>query len=229
MSALIEPFDTAKLVDDEHSTDRIDAAGFAASACIKRVKSGETLHLEGDPAPYCYQVASGFIKEYNTLEDGRRQITDFYGVGEMFGITDIDRHLHTAEAISDSVVRYYPREMLSRACSSPILSRYFFDTLVARLNRSHERIIMLGRMNAAQRVAVFLFHLSEKGAADEEIDLPMSRQDIADHLGLTTETVCRSLTDLKRKGYISMSSARRFSVCDTLRLGDVARGASGML
>jgi CRP/FNR family nitrogen fixation transcriptional regulator len=229
MSALFEPPDFEQRHVEGIMPATIDAASFAASACLKRVKAGATLYVEGDPAPYCYQVADGYVKEYNTLEDGRRQITDFYSVGEMFGISDGEEHLYTAEAISDSVVRYYPREMLARASSSPAMSRYFFDMLVSRLNRSRERIIMLGRMNAAQRVAAFLFHLSEERRSAKVIDLPMSRQDIADHLGLTTETVCRSLTELKRKGFITMPSARRFSVCDGPKLADAVHGASDLI
>lgn len=229
MSALFEAPGFERRYGDITDDAEIDAASFAASATIRRVKAGAALYMEGDPAPHCYQVASGFIKEYNTLEDGRRQITDFYGVGEMFGISDGDEHLYTAEAITESVVRSYPREMLLRASRSPEMSRYFFDVLVSRLNRSRERIIMLGRMNAAQRVATFLYHLAKERNATVEVSLPMSRQDIADHLGLTTETVCRSLTELKRRGFITMPSARRYRVRDAARLADVAHGASGLI
>lgn len=208
---------------------QIGAAELAASARIKRIKADETLYVEGESAPHCYQVVSGYIKEYNTLEDGRRQITDFYDAGDMFGLSGTRDHHYTAEAVVDSVVRYYPREILARASASPELSRYFFDMLVNRLNRSREQVIMIGRMNAAQRVAAFLYHLFEARCGAGEIDLPMSRQDIADHLGLTTETVCRSLTELKKKRFIVMPTARQFSVLDEEKLADVARGASTLL
>lgn len=229
MSALFEPpgFERRKI--DRGPPPAIDAAAFAASASIKQFKAGVTLYVEGDPAPYCYQVADGFVKEYNTLEDGRRQITDFYGIGDMFGISNGDEHRYTAEAVANSVVRCYPREMLVRAAASPAMSGYLFDMLVSRLNRSRERIMMLGRMNAAQRVAAFLFHLSEERRFAKVIELPMSRQDIADHLGLTTETVCRSLTELKRRGLIAMPSARRYSICDAAKLADAVHGASDLI
>lgn len=226
MSALFETSRPDHQLFDETPIDASEAADIAASACVRRVKAGETLYMERDPAPFCYQVMSGLFKEYNTLKDGRRQIADFYGVGAIFGISESDVHLYTAEAVREAAVRYYPREAFLRACSSSALSRSLLDMLIARLDRSRERNIMLGRMSATQRVAVFLHHLAEERSPAGDIELPMSRQDISDHLGLTTETVCRSFTELKKKGLIAMPSARRFSVRNAARLAEFACGAA---
>lgn len=197
----------------------------AATGNVKRIKAGETLYVEGDSAPYCYQVASGVVKEYNTLEDGRRQVADFYGVGELFGIAEIDEHLHTAEAITDCAVRCYPRDAFLRSVSaSPELSHRFLDTLMTRLHRARERMIMLGRMTAAQRVASFLLQIAGEQDRNGNVRLLMSRQDIADHLGLTIETVCRALTEMKRKGVVAFESARLFSIRDEDALEDIAHG-----
>lgn len=225
MFALVETTEPGPERFRKASSEQLDTAIFAASACVKKIKAGETLHMEGDPAPFFYQIVSGVIKEYNTLEDGRRQITEFYEVGDIFGLTDDQEHLYTAEAVTDSVVRYFPHDSLMRACNSPALSRRLLLLFISRLNRSCERMIMLGRMSASQRVALFLRRLAGEMEDRGEISLPMSRQDIADHLGLTTETVCRSLTELKRKGVIEMPSARRFSVRDPNRLQEVSRVA----
>ena len=202
-----------------------DIAELAGVATVKRLKAGETLYVESDKAPYCYQVIDGVMKEYNTLEDGRRQVADFYGVGELFGISETNEHLHTAEAVSDCAVRCYPRDAYLRAISaSPELSQQFLDTIMTRLHRARERMIMLGRMNAAQRVATFLLRLSEEQATTDDIRFVMSRQDIADHLGLTIETVCRVLTDFKKKHIIEMQSARLFAVPNLDALDDTAHG-----
>jgi len=209
-------------------TSDFGAADFAASANIKRLKAGETLYVEGDAAPYCYQVASGVVKEYNTLEDGRRQVADFYGVGELFGISELDEQLHTAEAITDCAVRCYPREsFLHAVASSPELSYHFLDTIMTRLHRARERMVMLGRMSAVQRVTAFLLRLSAEQETTTDIQFLMSRQDIADHLGLTIETVCRALTSLKKKGMVIMPSARVFSIPDEASLSDVTHGSAG--
>ena len=201
-------------------------SNLAALASIRRLKAGETLYVEGDPAPYCFQVVSGVIKEYNTLEDGRRQVAEFYGVGENFGISELNQQLHTAEAISNCAVRCYPRDAyLAAIAASPELSREFTENLMTRLHRTRERMVMIGRMSACQRVAAFLLRLSDDQDTAENIRFVMSRQDIADHLGLTIETVCRVLSDLKRKGVIVMHSARLFSVPDIDTLSDFARKA----
>lgn len=224
MAALLQPDDSggSSLVDAVARD--LDITGLAASAVIKRIKAGETLYVEGDAAPYCYQIVSGFIKEYNTLEDGRRQVADFYSVGELFGVSELETQLHTAEAITDCVVRCYPRETyLQTVASSPLLSKLFVSTLMARLHRARERMIMLGRMSAIQRVAAFLERLAIEHGKDDNVEIMMSRQDIADHLGLTIETVCRALTELKKRGVIMMASARLFSTVDKTALRHIAQ------
>ncbi len=209
------------------SQPQLEIAGLAASANVRRYKSGETIFVEGDAAPYCYQVVTGVVKEYNTLEDGRRQVADFYGIGELFGISELDEQLHTAEAIADCAVRCYPRDSLLHAVSvSPELSHQFLDTLMTRLHHARERMVMLGRMSAMQRVAAFLIRLSSQQCRTDNIQLAMSRQDIADHLGLTIETVCRALTELRKKDVIIMPSARVFSIPDDEILDEIAHGSS---
>ncbi|WP_411816074.1 helix-turn-helix domain-containing protein [Hyphococcus sp. DH-69] len=199
----------------------------AKNANVVRFKAGETLYVEGESAPYCYQVVSGVVKEYNTLEDGRRQVADFYGVGDLFGISELEDQLHTAEAITDCAVRCYSRDPFLKAVAScPKLSQQLLDTLMARLHSSRERMIMLGRMSAIQRVAAFLIRLSREQKATSNIRFIMSRQDIADHLGLTIETVCRALTEMKKRGVIIFESARLFSIQDTASLEEITHNSN---
>ena len=116
--------------------------------------------------------------------------------------------------------------LLHAVAVSPELSHQFLDTLMTRLHHARERMIMLGRMSAMQRVAAFLIRLSSDQSASSNIRLAMSRQDIADHLGLTIETVCRALTELRKKGVIVMPSARVFSIPNGDILNDIAHGSS---
>lgn len=227
MSALPHPKYSFDFKTPNTSRPQLEIAGLAASANVRRFKTGETIFVEGDAAPFCYQVVTGFIKEYNTLEDGRRQVADFYGVGELFGISELDEQLHTAEAISDCAIRCYPRDNLLHAVAvSPELSHQFLDTLMTRLHHARERMIMLGRMSAMQRVATFLMRLSSDQGVTDNIRLAMSRQDIADHLGLTIETVCRALTELRKKDVIKMPSARVLSIPDAEVLDRIAHGSA---
>lgn len=202
----------------------------AASAAIRKLAPGETLYIEGELAISCFQVVSGVVKEYNTLIDGRRQITDFYSLGNIFGISEADEYLHTAEAVTNCVVRIFPRDTyLQYALASREQSQKIVTDLMTRLHRAEERAIMLGRMNARQRVATFLQRLSEDQGHPQKIRISMSRQDIADHLGLTIETVCRVLTELKKTGYIDMDGARILSIKEPERMENIACVGSTML
>ncbi|GGD11228.1 Crp/Fnr family transcriptional regulator [Aquisalinus flavus] len=195
------------------------------ASVIRRVKAGETIYFEGDAATCCYRVVTGFAKEYSILEDGKRQVLDFYGIGEMFGISQSESHLHTAEAITDCTLRCFQRDAwLHAVTASPDLSQKFMNTLMTRLHRSRERLTMLGRMSATARMALFLMRLAEEQNSEQDVRFPMSRQDIGDHLGLTIETVCRILTDMKRRGIITGSTARLFSIPDMDALGLLAHG-----
>lgn len=207
------------------------ASGMGASTAIRRLKAGETLYVEGESADYCYEIVAGVMKEYNTLEDGRRQVAEFYNPGDMFGFSEGADQLHTAEAITACTVRCYPSDAFMKTVStSPALSASFLDTLMTRLHRARERMVMIGRMSAMQRVATFLLRLADDqntttSARLAQIHLAMSRQDIADHLGLTIETVCRTLTELKKQEIVVMESARIFAIADLESLEAVAAGS----
>ena len=122
---------------------------------------------------------SGVIKEYNTLEDGRRQVAEFYSAVEMFGFSESEDQLHTAEAITPCTVRCYPREaFMKTVAASPALSASFLKTLMTRLHRARERMVMIGRMSAIQRVATFLLRLADDQEARANVHLAMSRPEL---------------------------------------------------
>ena len=211
----------------QDAADKTITAG--AAGVVRYAAAGEALYIEGENAPYCYLLVSGVMKEYNTLDDGRRQVADFYNAGELFGISERETHLHTGEAVTPCVVRCFPREkFLAAVAASPQTSEYFLRTLMQRLHRARERIVMLGRMSALQRVAVFLQRLAAEQGARRDILLVMSRQDMADHLGLTIETVCRALSDLKRRGVIEMPVARTCTIIDDDAFDSIANNCAAL-
>lgn len=182
---------------------------------VRQLKPGETLYCEGETATYCFEVLNGVLKEYQVLEDGRREISEFYRKDDLFGYCAVTERLETVEAVTSVAVRCIPRDAFFRRMEqSPAFSRSIVETLIERLARAHSRMLLLGRMRAHQRVASFLLRLADD-AGDDECVIEMSRQDIADHLGLTIETVCRVLTDFKKRHLIDMPVARRFTVRDS--------------
>ena len=209
-----------------------EIAAFANVGLVRRLRPGDTLIAEGEVSRFCYKIDSGVVREYDTLEDGQRQITDFFSAGDIVGFENAEGQRHGVEAVSDCVIRCAPKDALYRvAMSSAGSSRLTVDFLLERISRTERRMIMITRKSASERVSAFLLRIWKDQGCAPRTFLAMSRQDIADHLALTIETVCRSLTSLRRKGVIAMPSARYFTVCDEERLikcaGDNSNEASG--
>jgi CRP/FNR family nitrogen fixation transcriptional regulator len=168
---------------------------------------------EEEPAEYLYQVVRGAVRTYKVLQDGRRQIGAFYLPGDVFGLEAGDVHAFSAEAIADSVVRVAKRSAIvaMAARDSEIAARLWAAT-ARGLRNAQEHMLLLGRRNAEERVATFLLDMARRESAAEVIELPMSRQDMADYLGLTIETVSRTLTHLESKAVIELPTSRRIVV-----------------
>src|SRR5436190_2854288 len=168
---------------------------------------GETIFNEGDSAEYAYKVASGTVRLCKHMPDGRRQIAQFLFGGEFFSFMDLQEHSFSAEAVNDVVLLCYPQKQIERLGEERLTLRKRFAALLTRRVRDiQNHLVMLGRQTAKERVAAFLLHVIEHTGIDKNglMELPMSRQDIADYLGLTIETVCRVLSAMKREGLIGI-------------------------
>ncbi len=164
---------------------------------------------ENEPAEYLYKVVSGSVRTYKILTDGRRQIGGFYLAGDIFGLQFADEHTFSAEAITDTKVLVVKRSTLAAlAGRDAAVARELFTLAGRELKRVQERILLLVK-SAQERVAGFLIEMAERAAAGNIVELPMSRQDIADYLGLTIETVSRTLTGLESTAAIEVPSSRR--------------------
>jgi CRP/FNR family transcriptional regulator, nitrogen fixation regulation protein len=164
---------------------------------------------ENEPSDYLYKVVSGSVRTSKILSDGRRQIGGFYLPGDVFGLDFADTHALSAEAVSDAKVLAVKRSVLNALAGRDASIAAQLFTLTGReLRRAQERIVLLVK-SAQERVAGFLLEMSERLAFDNSVELPMSRQDIADYLGLTIETVSRTLTSLESAAAIEVTTARR--------------------
>lgn len=169
----------------------------------------EELFAEGDRAAYFYKVASGAIRTSKLLCDGRRQIDAFHLPGDFFGLEAGEEHRFSAEAVGEAVVVAYRRCSLEAlATSEPAFARQIVSAMMRTLERAQDHMLLLGRKSVMEKIATFLLDLSAR-LEEDQVDLPMSRTDIADHLGLTIETVSRSLTRLERQNVIALPDHRR--------------------
>jgi CRP/FNR family transcriptional regulator, nitrogen fixation regulation protein len=167
------------------------------------------IYGEGEPADYLYKVVSGTVRTYKVLSDGRRQIGAFYMPGDVFGLETSDEHTFSAEAISDSKVLVIKRSALvALAERDSDVARQLWALTGRELSRVQDHILLLIK-TAQERVAGFLLEMAERASSDGAVELPMSRQDIADYLGLTIETVSRTLTTLENAAAIELPTSRR--------------------
>jgi CRP/FNR family nitrogen fixation transcriptional regulator len=167
------------------------------------------IYGENEPAEYLYKVISGTVRTYKVLNDGRRQIGFFYLPGDVFGLEVGDKHSFSAEAIIDCKVLVIKRSsVIALAARQSDVSRQLWEMTATELRRVQDHIMLLIK-TAQERVAGFLLEMAARVPGCTEIELPMSRQDIADYLGLTIETVSRTLTQLENSSAISVPTSRR--------------------
>ncbi len=165
---------------------------------------------EGEPAEYIYKVISGAVRSCKMLDDGRRQVTAFHMPGEVFGLEIGSEHRFSVEAIIDTVILVVKRSaVLSLAARDSDTAHQLWTLTAQDLQRVQDHMLVLGCMNAKQRVASFLLEMSKRGPGNNEVELPMSRQDSADYIGLTIETVSRTMTQLENDAAIGLPSSRR--------------------
>lgn len=171
------------------------------------VQRDREIHAQGDQAAYCYRIVSGCIRMVKLMEDGRRQIGEFLMTGDLLGFDALETYDFATEAVSDVVLRRYPRRMVDALAERNIaLARRLRAVTSISLRLAHTRLVLLGRKTASERIASFLLEMIERlpNVRRNVLDLPMSRTDMADHLGLTIETVCRVLAHLRRDGTIAI-------------------------
>ena len=197
-------------------------------AALEPFGVGQTVFWEGDGAEDVFTVAEGLLRLYRALPDGRRAITGFACAGEIVGLAFTGRYPCSAEAVGEVKLRRVSRRSLySAADEIPSLRFEALATIAGELGRAQDQIVLLGRKTADERVASFILAMAERiGQSRREIDLPMSRLDMADYLGLTIETVSRVLTRMQREGVISFRGRYHLIIERPRCLRDLSGGAS---
>lgn len=184
-----------------------DNVGGGTSLCFEQDRE---IYGEGEEAGSYYKVVSGMVRTCRFLVDGRRQIDGFHVAGDVFGIETGSLRGLTAEAVSDCRIVAYRRSPRDRTAASP----HFLAHLLRSLERAQEHAALLGRRSAVEKVAAFLLDWRGQSAVAGTIALAMGRLDIGDYLGLTIETVSRTLSQLERAGIIELPSVRTIRIRD---------------
>jgi len=169
----------------------------------------ETVFAQEDSSSFFYNLLDGVMRLYKLLPDGRRQIVGFALPGDFVGMTTEERHGFSADAIGPVTVCQFAKAPFARfSDDKPNLLRRMNELAVQELNQARDHMVLLGRRSAEEKVATFLVgwrdRLVDLRGPSNMVPLPMSRQDIADYLGLTIETVSRTFTKLEREGIIAI-------------------------
>jgi CRP/FNR family transcriptional regulator, nitrogen fixation regulation protein len=192
------------------TSDGSENIGLFQKGTVVNFLSDEGIYSEGDEAKSFYKVVSGVVRTCKFLNDGRRQIEAFHVTGDVFGLERSGERRLCAEAVSDCTLISYRRHGLEKfTATDDGLAQELFSCVMQYVERAQEHSLLLGRSCAAQKVAAFLLEMAHRSPRSATIELAMTRQDIADYLGLTIETVSRTLSQLEREGLIARPSARR--------------------
>jgi CRP/FNR family transcriptional regulator, nitrogen fixation regulation protein len=195
---------------------------FEAIGSRRNYDRNEELFAEGDPADCWFRVVSGTVRLSKLLADGRRHIAEFYFAGDCFGLDTLSERLFAAEAVSEVTVMRFPRRGTERLIDdSAALARSLRDMTLRDLAKAQMRMLLLARMSAPERVATFLLDIFDRRDARRSLDLPMSRSDMADYLGLTIETICRVLSSFKRDRFITIPTPHRIELLDREALATI--------
>jgi CRP/FNR family transcriptional regulator, nitrogen fixation regulation protein len=191
-------------------SDLLDANRVSKALPPQGYTADSEIFAEGDDAVMLYKVVSGVVRTCRFQADGRRQIDAFYVAGDLFGFEAGPVHGLSAEAVSDcTVIAYRRRGLETMARNNDGVALQLFAYAMRCLERAREHSLLLGRCNATQKLAGFLLEMTQSRPSGEGIVLAMSRRDIADYLGLTIETVSRTLSRFERDGVIAFSGARQ--------------------
>ena len=184
-----------------------------------RFAPNQTVFFEGDPADSLYNVKQGVVKLFKLLADGRTQITGFLFPGDFLGLALLNKYSYSCEAVTASELCRFPRvEFEALLDRFPALERQLLNTASNELAAAQDQMLLLGRKTAQERLATFLVLMRRRATSPTNPDtiiLPMSRQDIGDYLGLTIETVSRTVTRLRKSGAIDLPDPHSFVVRDS--------------
>ena len=178
---------------------------------------GEDIYAQDEEADLIYQLVSGTVRTTRLARDGRRQIGDFHQAGDLFGLEQSPAHRFSAEALRECEVLVARRRGLALAAGQQAFDRFMAQGLARALERAQDHLILVGRRTALAKVAGLLLNLADRQPGPA-FTLPMSRQDMADYLDLTIETVSRMVTQLQAANICRFTGGRTFVIKDRKRL-----------
>lgn len=216
---------TALAVDRSFPRMRATDARQSYSGTVLNLAKHRSVYLAGDDADRIYEVESGAVMLSRILDDGRRQVVEIVFPGGICGLSSGDVYESCCETLTPTVLRSFKKTDLAH---SDTLRSRIVEKLQSQIARIHDHTVSLGRKTAEERVCTLILRLRElenvrADAKECSVALPMTRTEIADYLGLTLETVCRTLSDLNRRKLVQVGAKKsEIRVPNVERLRQVA-------
>lgn len=185
-----------------------------AARPLECLAPGRAAFWEGDAAEHVFRIEEGMVRIQRILLDGRRAVAGFLGAGDVMGLCFEETYLYTAEAVTPARLRRAPRAAVhALLAGSPEARPLILAQVRDEICAAQEQLLVLLHQTADERLARFLVGMARRRAGEPRpglaVVLPMSRLDIADHLGLSVETVCRSMTKLRNEGVVHLHGPSR--------------------
>lgn len=213
------PYGSARSAPNGRTRRARSHGGLAMAGSVVHVMQDRSIYGEGDEAAAFFKVLDGVVRTCRFLDDGRRQIDGFHLVGDVFGLDAGTAYRLSAEAVCDCTLASYRRRSLEQLAScDAFISQQLFSVAMHGMARAQDHSRLLGRRSAVSKVAAFLIEWAAHSSSGEAVALAMTRQDIADYLGLTIETVSRTFSQLERDAVIELPTARQVRFKDLAAL-----------
>jgi CRP/FNR family transcriptional regulator len=201
---------------------------FSKVSFERKFTDKENIFLQNDPSTHLYNITEGNVKIYQLLDDGRIQIIGFLYPGDFFGTYKNNKYNYSAEAIGNLRVCVFDQRILDKYMDqNPILAKELLNQTSYELTLAQDRMTVMGRLNAIEKIAIFFINISNQrkriGWQSNPISLSMARQDIADYLGLTIETVSREISKLKTSNIIKIISSKQLFINDIEKLKQISK------
>jgi CRP-like cAMP-binding protein len=206
-----------RLADSQSSDPSPLFAGISQLVSVTyNVRSGKEIFGEGEDAQFVYKLVTGSVRVCKMLSDGQRHISCFHVPGDVFGLERTATHRMGAEAMEDSQVLMFRRSQVEHLIASDLNAAHqMLNVFISKLDDAEAQMFRLGRQSALQRVAAFLVEVEGRLGRRGSLELPMSRRDIGDYLGLSIETVSRSISQLQRRHALDKVEPRRIHLNQT--------------
>jgi len=202
---------------------------FSGISVEREFKNKQTIFLQQEEAKNLYNITKGNVKIYRLLSDGRIQIIGFLYPGDFFGSYKKGKYNYSAESIGEVRSCVFNQTSLDNYLEKNMtLAMELLHMTSHELTLAQDRMGVLGKMNANERVAQFILNISDQrariGWQNNPVSLPMTRQDIADYLGLTLETVSREISRLKTANIIKLMNLKQIFIVDKEKLTNICHG-----